>query len=108
MSQHFEASSGATEKLACLFLPAASHGRRVAKPAMAPFTSNWSTLTVFLNSGCNTTARYLKSGDRSCGSTRPFFWPCFRLRKAFAQAATEALVVAQRLSVQKICGGQGF
>ena len=29
MSQHFEASSGAIGKSACLFLPAASQGKRV-------------------------------------------------------------------------------
>src|SRR4051812_34058873 len=92
MSQHFEASSGATGKLACLFLPAASHGRRVAKPAMAPFTSNWSILTVFLNSGCSTTARYLKSGDRSFALNRSTFWPWFRSPERFARRHRPCLV----------------
>src|SRR5438034_6708556 len=81
MSQHFEASFGAIGKLACLFLPAASQGRRVAKPATAPLTSNWSTSTVFLNFGCSTTARYLKSSDRSFALSQSTFWPWFRSRE---------------------------
>src|SRR4051812_45408837 len=82
MSPHFEASFGAIGKSACLFLPAASRGRRVAKPAMAPFISSWSTSTVFLNFGCSTTARYLKSGDRSFALNQSTFSPWSRSREA--------------------------
>jgi hypothetical protein len=42
-------------------------------------------LTVFLNSGCSTTARYLKSGDRSFALNRSTFWPWFRSPERFAR-----------------------
>jgi hypothetical protein len=89
MSQHSEASFEAIGKSACLFLPVAFQGRRDAKPAMAPFTLSSSTSIVFLNFGCSTTARYLKSSDRSFALSQSTFWPSFHLREA--QHSTSSL-----------------